>query len=95
MSDVYGDDFITISDEDGKEYELEVLCTVEYQGVNYLGVCPACSEDSEELEVSILRVSTDEDGEELLEAVQDEDELNAVYELMLFEDPEADEEPEN
>lgn len=93
MSDVFGDDFITISDEDGKEYELEVLCTVEYNGFNYLGVCPAGSEDSEELEVSILRVSTDEDGEELLEAVQDEDELNAVYELMLFEE-DSDEEPE-
>lgn len=93
MSDVYGDDFITISDEDGKEYELEVLCTVEYNGASYLGVCPAGSEDSEELEVSILRVSTDEDGEELLEAVQDEDELNAVYELMLFEE-DSDEEPE-
>ena len=29
MADEYGSDFITITDEDGTEYELEVLSTVE------------------------------------------------------------------
>ena len=32
MADEYGSDFITIVDEDGTEYELEVLSTVEYNG---------------------------------------------------------------
>ena len=32
MSDLYGSDFMTIVDEDGTEYELEVLTTVEYNG---------------------------------------------------------------
>jgi hypothetical protein len=31
MSDQYGSDFITIVDEDGTEYELEVLTTLEYK----------------------------------------------------------------
>lgn len=94
MSELFGDDFITITDEDGVEYELEVLCTTEYQGRTYLGVCPAGSDEDEELEVSVLRV-TEEDGEELLEAVTDEEELAAVYELLLDdyeEEPEEDEE---
>lgn len=94
MSELFGDDFITITDEDGQEYELEVLCSVEYQGCTYLGVCPAGSdEDGEELEVSVLKV-TEEDGEELLEAVTDEDELAAVYELLLndYENEEESEE---
>ena len=30
MEDIYGSDFITIVDEDGTEYELEVLTTVEF-----------------------------------------------------------------
>lgn len=89
MSDLFGDDFITITDEDGKEYELEVLCSVEYQGSTYLGVCPAGSDEDEELEVSVLKV-TEENGEELLVAVTDEDELSAVYDLLL-NDFEADE----
>ena len=86
MSELFGDDFITITDEDGVEYELEVLCTVEYRGSTYLGVCPAGETDDDEaqLEVSVLKV-TEEDGEELLEAVTDEDELAAVYELLLDE----------
>lgn len=92
MSDLFGDDFITITDEDGEEYELEVLCSVEYRGSTYLGVCPAGQDEEDELEVSVLKV-TEEDGEELLEAVTDEDELAAVYELLL-EDYEAEEEEE-
>lgn len=94
MSDLFGDDFITITDEDGKEYELEVLATTEYKGATYLGVCPAGLDEDEEIEVSILKV-TEEDGEELLEAVTDEEELQAVYELLLEEDEEEEEEEEN
>ena len=82
MSELFGDDFITITDEDGQEYELEVLCSVEYQGSTYLGVCPAGQEEDEELEVSVLKV-VEEDGEEVLEAVTDDAELEAVYELLL------------
>lgn len=86
MSDYFGDDYITITDEDGVEYELEVLARVEYKGSEYLGVCPAGAED-DELEVSILKV-TEEDGEEILLAVTDDDELNEVYNLLLFDDEE-------
>ena len=93
MSELFGNDFITITDEDGVEYELEVLCSVEYQGGTYLGVCPAGQDEDAELEVSVLKV-TEEDGEEILEAVTDEDELAAVYELLLneYEEEEAEEE---
>lgn len=91
MSELFGDDFITITDEDGKEYELEVLATTEYNGFTYLGVCPAGLEDADEVEISILRV-TEEDGEELLEAVTDEEELQTVYDQLLFDEDEEDEE---
>ena len=82
MADEYGSDFITITDEDGKEYELEVLTTVEYNGASYLAVVPADADEGEGLEVSILR-STDEDGEPLLCAIEDEAELQAVYDLIM------------
>lgn len=82
MADEYGSDFITIADEDGKEYELEVLTTVEYNGASYLAVVPADADEGEGLEVSILR-STDEDSEPLLCAIEDEAELQAVYDLIM------------
>ena len=82
MADEYGSDFITIADEDGTEYELEVLTTVEYNGASYLAVVPADAEADGGLEVSILK-STDEDGEPLLCAIEDEAELQAVYDLIM------------
>ena len=93
MRQQFGDDFITITDEDGQEYELEVLATVEYKGSEYLGVCPAGLDEDEELEVSILKVVM-EDGEEILEAVTDDEELEAVYELLLEEEEDEEDEDE-
>lgn len=80
----YGSNFITITDEDGVEYELEVLTELEYQGKSYLAVIPVSDVDpeSEELEVSILR-SDEEDGEPILSAIEDPSELETVYQLMM------------
>lgn len=57
MEQQYGDDFISITDEDGKEYELEVLAEIEHDGSRYLALVPAGSGDdeAEDLEVSILK----------------------------------------
>ena len=77
MADEYGSDFITIADEDGTEYELEVLTTVEYNGESYMAVIPAGEESQLNLEVSILK-STEEDGEPMLNVIEDEEELKAV-----------------
>ena len=85
MDNNFGSDFMTIVDEDGTEYELEVLSTLEYNGCTYLAVIPAGIEEEEpDLEVSILK-STEEDGEPLLCAIEDEEELRAVYDLIMDE----------
>ena len=92
--DQYGSDFITIVDEDGTEYELEVLSTLEYNGESYMAVIPAGDSLEEiQLEVSILK-SVEEDGESILCAIEDEAELEAVYDLImdsLYEEEEEDE----
>jgi len=92
MADQYGSDFMTIVDEDGTEYELEVLSTLEYNGATYLAVVPAVDADEDvDLEVSILKSVEEEDGESILCAIEDEQELQTVYELImdqLYEDEE-------
>ena len=93
MSDHYGSDFMTIVDEDGTEFELEVLSTLEYNGNTSLAVIPAGSEEDEDLEVSILK-SVEEDGEPILCAIEDEGELEAVYQLMMDSLYEEDEDEE-
>ena len=83
MADQYGSDFITIVDEDGAEYELEVLTTLEWNGSSYMAVIPAGeNKDEFELEVSVLK-SVEEDGESILTAIEDEAELQAVYDLIM------------
>ena len=95
--DQYGSDFLTIVDEDGTEYELEVLSTLEYNGETYLAVVPASDgQDEQQLEVSILK-SVEEDGEPILCAIEDEEELEKVYGIMMdeiFQDEEAEDDAE-
>ena len=96
MSSEYGSDFMTIVDEDGTEFELEVLTTLEYNGFTYLAVIPAADiEDQDpDLEVSILK-SVDEDGESVLCAIEDDAELETVYNLImdqLYEEEEEEDE---
>lgn len=78
MAEDFGSDYMTIVDEDGTEYELEVLSTLEYNGCTYLAVTPADSTEDSQIEVSILK-SVEEDGEPILCAIEDETELETVY----------------
>lgn len=81
--DQYGSDFITIVDDDGNEYELEVLTTLEWNGETYMAVVPAGdSLEQFDLEVSIFK-SVEEDGESVLCVIEDEQELQSVYDLIM------------
>lgn len=89
MADQYGSDFITIIDEDGTEYELEVLTSIEYNGDTYLAVTLA-GVDEADLEINILK-SVEEDGDPILCAVEDQIELETVYNLIMDQLYEEDE----
>lgn len=95
MSEEYGANFITVTDDDGNEFELEHLDTIEFNGNTYLAFFPAVSEDAEEGEEEelglILMKVIQENGEEILSTLDSEEETEAVYtEFMktLFEDEE-------
>ena len=94
MADQFGSDYMTIVDEDGEEFELEILTSMEWNGCTYLAVIPAgMDEDEEPLEVSILK-SEEEDGESVLCAIEDQQELETVYELIMQQLYEEDSEEE-
>ena len=88
MSEEYGPDFITITDEDGNDFELELLDVLEHNGQTYMAFCPAVEEgaeedeDGEEYGLVILK-SIEENGEELLSTLDSEEELNEVYDLFM------------
>ena len=91
MSEEYGPDFITLTDDDGNDFELEHLGTLELNGTMYMSFVPAdMDEDDEDFGLILLKV-VEKDGEELLADIDDEAELDAVYEKFmeeLFEDEE-------
>ena len=90
MSEEFGGDFITIIDDDGQEFELEVLDSMDYKGESYTAFLPAnMDENDPDYGLIILRVVQDENGEELFESIDDDDELQDVYEhfmVILFDD---------
>lgn len=85
MSEDYGADFITVTDDEGNDFELEHLGTLEYQGGVYMAFVPAdMDEDDEDFGLILLR-AIEENGEQLLADIDDEAELNAVYEQFMDE----------
>ncbi len=90
MSEEFGSDFVTIVDDDGQEFELELLDTMDYNGKSYTAFLPAdMAEDDPDYGMIILRSQPDENGEEIYESIDDDDELQDVYErfmVLLFDD---------
>ena len=87
MSEEYGNDFITLTDEEGNEVELEHLDTLEYEGETYMAFVQAndtpeevLNEDSAEL--IILKVEP-EDGEDMLVTIDDDDLLDTIFNLFV------------
>ena len=100
MSDAYGGNFVSLTDEEGNEIELEHLDTIEYNGTVYMAFFPVeeadedgepPEEEDEEAGLILLKV-VDVDGEEQLATLDSEEELEAVYQRFmesLFEDEES------
>lgn len=94
MDESFGPDFITLTDEDGSEFELELVDTLEHRGVTYFAMFPAVEEDEatgqpreidvddEEYGLVILK-QIEENGEELLSTPDSDEELEEVYELFM------------
>ena len=94
MEETFGPDFITVTDEDGNDFELELVDTLEHKGITYYAMFPAVEEDEatgqpkdvdlddEEYGLVIMKV-IEENGEELLSTPDSDEELDEIYELFM------------
>ena len=83
MSGEYGNDFVTIIDDDGNEFELEHLDTAEYQGELYMAFVPAdMDEEDDDFGLVILKMIT-QDSEEIFTTIDDDDELKSLYDIFI------------
>ncbi len=78
----YGNDFVTLIDDDGNEVEFEHIDTVEYEGETYLAFIPAELPVEADAEVVIMRI-IEENGEEILEGVEDDEIADAVFQIVM------------
>lgn len=73
---------VVLNDEDGNEVEFELLDLVEYNGEEYVVMLP-CDETADDGMVVILKLEqTDDEDLESYVAVEDEQTLNAVFEMF-------------
>lgn len=96
MCDEYGNTYVVLTDEDGNDQEFEHIDTVELDGQTYMAFIPADLAAEDEAEVVILKV-VEENGEEVLASVEDDNEADRVYEIVIQHVEELydeDEEPE-
>ncbi len=94
MEENFGPDFISVTDEDGNDFELELVDTLEHKGITYYAMFPAVEEDEatgepkdvdaddEEYGLVIMK-GIEENGEELLSTLDSDEELDEVYELFM------------
>ena len=102
MSEEFGPDFITVTDEDGNDFVLELVDTLEHNGETYYAFFPAVDADDETGEPQdvdaddeeyglVIMKTIQENGEELLSTPDSDEELDEVYQLFMerfFEDEE-------
>lgn len=76
------DGIVVLVDENGEEIEFEHLDTIEMNGNEYVVLAPLDEEenDSDEAEVIILKVEHNENGDDSFLTVEDDEELDEVFE---------------
>ena len=84
----WGEDIISLMDEEGNQSEYKIVACAEMDGTEYMALEPIIEDPEEALmdaaELVFLKVSEvlDEDGEAYLDAILDEDELDRVAEIF-------------
>lgn len=92
MSEEFGGEFVTLTDEEGNEFELEYCATIEHDGMVYMAFLTVTEgdedtqdpEDDEDSGLVILKV-VNVDGEDQLVTLDSEEEMQSVYELVMEE----------
>ena len=88
MNDEFGPNFVTLTDDEGNDIELEYVDALEHNGTTYRAFFPVVEEDSEDEENEeeyglVILKSQMENGEEFLVTIDDEEEIDKVYDLFM------------
>lgn len=85
--EMYEPDIISVNDEDGNEILFELLERYETDDDVYVAITEYRDDDEDiveaDFEVIILKVLTDDNGDEYLEEIQDEMEYEQVSDILM------------
>ena len=88
MNEEFGPNFVTLTDDEGNDIELEYVDALEHNGTTYMAFFPVVEEDSEDEQNEeeyglVILKSQMENGEEFLVTIDDEEEIDKVYDLFM------------
>ncbi len=87
MSEDFGPNFITLTDEEGNDIELEYVDALEHNGQTYMAFFPTVEDDADEAAAEdfglVILKTVVENGEELLATLDSDEELEQIYELFM------------
>ena len=83
----YNPDLLTLTNDDGEEYTFELLDTLEEEEATFVALTPYFDDPAQAVEDSgnlvIMRLVTDENGEEFFEEIEDDNEFDRVGSLFM------------
>ena len=83
----YNPDLLTLTNDEGEEYTFELLDTLEEENATFVALTPYFDDPADAVEDSgnlvIMRLVTDEDGEEFFEEIEDDAEFDRVGNLFM------------
>lgn len=92
----YEEEILILTDEEGNEMNFALLSSLEYEGSEYRALIPVDEEGNETSdEYVILKIATDENGEQVLETIEDDEEFDRIADIfddqlsdVFYDDPE-------
>ena len=91
MSEEFGNDLVTVVDDEGKQHQFEIVDAIETDDGRYVALLPVYENPSDMVdgdgELVILTVK-EEDGEDMLLTIDDDDEFEEI--AGIFEERLAD-----
>ena len=85
MSEEYGNDLVTVVDDEGNQHQFEVLAAIETDTGRYVALVPVYDNPADLIEdhgeLVILTVK-EENGEDLLLPIEDDDEFEEIAEIF-------------
>jgi len=79
-------DLVTLTDEEGEEHTFELVDTLERDGESYVALIPDFDYPEDALQddgsLVIMKI-VEEDGEEILELIEDDDEFDEISEIFM------------